>query len=992
MPQIIASTYELIERLASGGGGVVYLARHLRLGKDVVLKADKRTLAAGAETLRREVDALKNLSHTYIPQVYDFFVEQGTVYTVMDHIPGESLDRPLKRGERFPQPQVIRWACQLLEALVYLHSRPPHGILHSDIKPANIMVTPEGEIRLIDFNIALALGEKGAVRVGFSRGYASPEHYGVDYSGVSETQEGQEDPATQVTTAAESPETRLPGETQSQHSHGHSGSAGSSSTGGKRTVLLDVRSDIYSLGATLYHVLTGVRPAQEAKEVLPITDPAVSPAVREIIRKAMDPDPDRRYQTAAEMLDAFTHLHENDPRTKARKRRVRAFAAVCAALFLAGGALTFTGLKQLEQLQAQAALQAQEAEEAERAAKEAEQAAKEAEQAAKLALEAIARSEAAFARGDLPTARAAALEALEQKTPYDAQAQYALTQALGVYDLSDGYQSHRTLTLPGAPLKAALSPSGERAAILTSGEIRVFDLETGEELACLAAHPSALSDLVFLEEQVLLYAAPDGLTAYDLEREQVHWTGDPAVTIALSGDRKIAAAVDLGDHVARIYDTADGTVRSVVSFDGETRAAAENTIFADPQDDIFVLNQDGSRLAVSFADGGLELFDLARGGSGAAAYEQSEFTRFEGGFHGDYFAFAATGPERSVFAVLDVRTMEQTGGFSSTMPFHTQTDESGVYLSLENILVRLDPVTGEQTELAYGEREFLGFRKSGDAVLTVLDGGGFAFYGPGAALLQTFESEVCGLTVLSDGYGLVGSLNSPEVRILKRADHGAAPLLTYDPAYLHSEARLSADGKTFMLFRYDSFRIYTAEGMLVTQVELPDGEQVHDQQFRRDGQDSWLDVIYRSGLIRAYNAADGSLRSETQGPVPDETLYEEFETDQWRITSPLHGTPEVYDKATGQPVAQLEQDAYLTYVTQVGDYVITEYLTGDGQRCGLLLDDQCRTLAKLPRLSDVLPDGRLIFDDGNGALRESEIWTLDALKTMAEEEKQENSQ
>ena len=172
MPQAIASTYEMLEQIGSGGGGIVYLGRHIRLDKAVVLKADKRTLTASPEVLRREVDALKNLSHTYIPQVYDFVAEGDTVYTVMDYIEGESLDKPLARGERFPQAQIIQWACQLLEALIYLHGHPPHGILHSDIKPANIMLTPQGDIRLIDFNIALALGEDGSVRVGYSRGYA----------------------------------------------------------------------------------------------------------------------------------------------------------------------------------------------------------------------------------------------------------------------------------------------------------------------------------------------------------------------------------------------------------------------------------------------------------------------------------------------------------------------------------------------------------------------------------------------------------------------------------------------------------------------------------------------------------------------------------------------------------------------------------------------------------------------------------------------------
>ncbi|MEI3348860.1 MAG: serine/threonine-protein kinase [Dysosmobacter sp.] len=339
MSQIIASTYEIIKQIGSGGGGIVYLGRHLRLGKWVVLKADRRTISAKPETLRREVDALKNLSHTYIPQVYDFVVEGETVYTVMDYIEGESLDKPLRRGERFSQAQVIQWAMELLEALCYLHSRPPHGILHSDIKPSNIMRTPQNDICLIDFNIALALGEEGAVRVGFSRGYASPEHYGVDYSGMNVTQRGEDDVRTSLPT--ERPETVVPGASS------QSGSTGS----GRRTVLLDVRSDIYSLGATLYHLFTGRRPAQDAKKVEPISPDELSPAVAAIIRKAMDPDPGRRWQTAQEMLQAFERLHDNDPRMRRRKRRCAVTAAVLTVTFLAGGLAAFTGLKQQERLQ-----------------------------------------------------------------------------------------------------------------------------------------------------------------------------------------------------------------------------------------------------------------------------------------------------------------------------------------------------------------------------------------------------------------------------------------------------------------------------------------------------------------------------------------------------------------------------------------------------------------------------------------------------------------
>lgn len=947
MGKIIASTYEILREIGSGGGGIVYLGRHLRLNKEIVLKAYKRTGAARPAVLSREVDALKNLSHTYIPQVYDYVEEDGVTYSVMDFIEGESLDKPLKRGEHFSQPQVIEWSCQLLDALCYLHSRPPYGILHSDIKPANIMLTPEGDIRLIDFNIALALGETGAVRVGFSRGYASPEHYGIAYlppsaqAGGAETVVPADDPKTQLPTG---PETQL--------------SRGSSTTGG--AALLDVRSDIYSLGATLYHLLTGRRPAQNAEEVAPIRPEEASPAVAAIIRKAMAPNPEERYQTAAEMLYAFEHLHENDPRTKRRKRRALVTAGVLAALFLTGVLCTFTGLKQMERAQ-----------ELERIAAE----------TSERVLAAVSASERAYQSGDIPEAVRLAMEALEPESAYLPRAQKVLTDALGVYELSDAFRPSRSLPLPGAPLKTALSPGGNWAAALVSGELLVFDTKSGEQTASLPAESSALSDMVFAAEDAILYAGEGALRRWDLSSGTERWAGKPATAIALSSDGTTVSGAYKDKPFATVYDAQTGRILQTVSFGEKRPYAPENDLFADPEDNLFALSGDGRYLAVSFSDGGLQIFDVKTGEAAITVFDTSDFTHFEGGFSGRYMAFSATGEAGSFFAVIDTETGEQTGSFSSPNPFHVRADEDGIVVSSENLLVELEPVTGEQRELAYAGADITGFARSGGYTLTALADGSTALFDGAAALMETRE-DVCDFLALAGDFALTGNRDTPSLRLLRMETHPEAQVFAYDRDYLHDEARLSGDGGV-MLYRYDGFRVYGADGTLLADEALPDSARVYDQQYRREEGGGYLEVSYYDGTVRRYSAGDGRLLSEEAGTAPDGTLEEEFLTDHLRIAAPLHGAATAYDRETGEVVRELEKDDYLTYATQVGDYVVTEYITSQGERYGLLLDGDCETLAYLPGLCDILPDGTLLFDDMRGNLRKSPVYSLEELMALA---------
>jgi len=959
---IIGGIYQIIGQIGSGGGGIVYLAEHLRLHKKVVLKADRRNLATKSEVLRREVDALKDLSHTYIPQVYDFIVEGDTVYTVMDYIDGDSFDKPLKRGERFSQAKVIEWACQLLDALDYLHSRPPHGILHADIKPANVMLTPQGDVRLIDFNIALALGEKGAVAVGRSFGYASPEHYGLDYAAGNVTQGVNTDVATDLASKSISDiETVLETRPEVSDSGG--------STSNKKDIMLDVRSDIYSLGATLYHIMSGKRPAQNAKEVGQISPDEYSPAVIAIIKKAMNPNPDLRYQSAKEMLYDFEHLRDRDLRV-IRWRCVRTMISTFLALaFVAGGVTAFVGARRGEELQRiQTEIQRAEA------------------QTQELYVLAAYSSES-LRNGNRSEAIDYALRALsEERGAYIAEAQNALTDALNVYDLSDGFKHSKTVELPSAPLYLRISPDGTTATAVYANELAIFDTEKGEILKTLSTEKSALAEAEYINGDILIYAGDGGIRAYDIRKDVEMWRGAPCTALVVSADGTKVAAVYKDESHATIYSTPDGRMLHEVDFEGKHQRVAINDSFANPNDNLFILNRDSSKLAASFADGSLWVYDLSGNGENLEILDsESGFTQFEGGFHNIYLAFSATNATESIFAVVDTVALEQTGGFDSTFPFHVQANESGIVVQTENILVKVHPVTGEQIPLAtvFDEIAAFSFTDFHALVTTKTE---YIFFDQYANLMVRYEKEHSSDFVqIADNIAIIGSLDTPTIRIMKLETHQECEIFAYDPIYIHEEARVSADGKTVMLFSYDEFLLFDMNGQIIKNVFIPNAEQVYDQQYRRDEDGSYLQVIYNDGTICAYSAQDGSVLYETAGELPDLSLYEEFFTDTLRIESPLHGVPVSYNQETGELVRELEKNAYLTYVTQVDKYIVTEYISAEGERYGLLLNEACETLAKLPYLCDIVED-MLIFDYPTGSLRESRIYSIEELIALAKKE------
>lgn len=285
------SEYRIIKRIGKGGSGIIYLAWHSGLKKNVVLKE----MIAGKtspEMMRYEVDILKKVHHTYLPQVYDFLISDGRYYMVEDYIDGESLEEIIKRGIWLDEQQIIKWMKQLSQVLDYLHTRP-QKIIHSDIKPANIMITREGNVCLIDFNISVMAGDKGQVVKGYSQRYASPEQL---YLSKIITQYG--------------------------HSNGLS---------------LTPASDIYSLCATFYTVLTHSFPPPNKDFLLAGQEKVpYSYELKSVLDRGMVQNPERRIKSARELEKILNHLEKLAPAYQSYIFR-RTLASILGMLLLAAG-------------------------------------------------------------------------------------------------------------------------------------------------------------------------------------------------------------------------------------------------------------------------------------------------------------------------------------------------------------------------------------------------------------------------------------------------------------------------------------------------------------------------------------------------------------------------------------------------------------------------------------------------------------------------------
>ena len=323
----ILQTYIIDRPIGEGGGGVVYLATHKRLQKKVVLKKIRGEITDFVNC-RTEVDILKNLRHSYLPQVIDFIESSDGIFTVMDYIDGESLQQKLDRGYKFTEKEVRKYAEQLCEAVEYLHSQNP-PIIHGDIKPENVMVTQNGDICLIDFNISGFLSGKSIETIGYTPGYSSPEQIQA-FEQASEnkterTEIGEAGIGSEPTVLGSSgigSEATVIGSTD--NSSGHKVITEKKPAVSK--IIVDTRSDIYSIGATVYAVIGGdIRLLSKGKR---LSFPGkVSDGMRIILSKAVEQRAKRRYQSTAAMLEALRQVQKMDSayRHLIRKQHLKIF-------------------------------------------------------------------------------------------------------------------------------------------------------------------------------------------------------------------------------------------------------------------------------------------------------------------------------------------------------------------------------------------------------------------------------------------------------------------------------------------------------------------------------------------------------------------------------------------------------------------------------------------------------------------------------------------
>lgn len=347
--------YVDIRPMGEGGMGTLFQAHRLGLDVDVVIKRVKQQFV-GALDQRAEADILKRLKHSYLPRIYDIIQgSDGYVYTVMDLIPGQNMSQVVRQYGPADQRTAHRWACQLCEVVAYLHSQNP-VIIHRDIKPSNVMVTPVGDICLIDFNTSLTYADNSVVNA-VTNGFAAPEQYIPLQQAMATAASSPADTSLAATEVLPTEYLSEENPSSAQQPDPYSGGQAIRNSRRSSQAALSTRAggyggiskctDVYSIGATLYYLVTGRVPEKSLDPVTPLScyDTALSPTFVSLIERAMEKNPAQRFPDAAHMLQALQDVDQLDSRYRhvhlARNiTRVVFSVLFCASVACAGfGAL-----------------------------------------------------------------------------------------------------------------------------------------------------------------------------------------------------------------------------------------------------------------------------------------------------------------------------------------------------------------------------------------------------------------------------------------------------------------------------------------------------------------------------------------------------------------------------------------------------------------------------------------------------------------------------
>lgn len=300
---VLGPDYENMRPMAQGGTGELFRAHKRGLDVEVVIKRCK-TQYHGRVDETREARILKNLRHQYLPRIYDvIYAEDGFAYTVMDYIEGCNLEEYVRRYGALSQKQTVFWLRQLCEVISYLHKQKP-AVVHCDLKPQNVMITPEGDVCVIDFNTSLLYEDREMQALGATCGFAAPEQYHVSAGALRGLPEKERE--------------RWARWSQQAAAYGK----------------VTEKTDIYAIGALAYFMMTGYAPGHCLEGYIPLNRYRIQlgESLRAVIEKAMQRNPKERFSSVKAMLYALDNLKKTDRRYRRWQHSCQAAAVTLSIL------------------------------------------------------------------------------------------------------------------------------------------------------------------------------------------------------------------------------------------------------------------------------------------------------------------------------------------------------------------------------------------------------------------------------------------------------------------------------------------------------------------------------------------------------------------------------------------------------------------------------------------------------------------------------------